>query len=180
MASVEITSSGDLNFSSDTNIVQVKDMTSEFALKLDTSNLTADRSFIFPDATGTATQIEQVVMKETLVSVDGTQTGVTLIFEAAADLGNFYPTQIVISPVAIDTVISVATLSVGSDDPSYKDVLSAVALTNLTTVDKFTVFDVDTIATAVPPSGRVCVNILTGAVATSYVLKIVVLGFYDK
>lgn len=111
------------------------------------------------------------------------KTGIDLKTVAATKIGTteigkrFVPCFIVIEIIAISGSVSVATGSVGTVADSYNDTMSATPLTGLTSVNKFLNI---TIASSKSIAGGTDIyyNVSVGAVATTSVGRVDIMGYY--
>ena len=109
-------------------------------------------------------------------NVDGTAAAATLIFTPGS---TFTPTNVVVTLTSVSGFVSVSSLSVGTNATSYNNILPISALTGLIGANISLNIPIVSAISSVSGGTGVFVNITTPAVATSFVLEVSVLGFYN-
>jgi hypothetical protein len=109
-------------------------------------------------------------------SIDGKTTGSTLLFTPAA---NFTPLMINFEVTSTTGFVTVSSCSIGTNGASYNNILPISALTGAIAASNILNFSLLSLISKVASGTGIYVNVTTGAVATTYVLKITLVGFYD-
>lgn len=121
--------------------------------------------------------VDSNFMAMTVENVDGTATASTKI--GTTDSGmRFVPIFINIEVTALSGFVTVASISVGTNATNYNDILAITPLTGLTSANTVLQLDANALLKSVPSATDIFVKITTGAVASSYTLRVSVLGFY--
>jgi len=111
-----------------------------------------------------------------LSGLDGKTTGSTLIF---TPISRFTPIFLTMELTSVSGFVTVASCSDGTNGASYNNILGISALTGVLAANNLLTFPIVTLVSSVASGTGVYVNITTGAVATTYVLKVSIKGFYD-
>jgi len=108
--------------------------------------------------------------------IDGKTTGPILLL---TPVGNFTPLMINFELTSTTGFAVVASCSIGTNGASYNNILPISALTGISVAGNILNFSLLTLISKVAAGTGIYVNVTTGAVATTYVLKITLVGFYD-
>lgn len=106
--------------------------------------------------------------------VVGTSTGTTAIFTAPNPM-IIYGTQILLK--ASSALISVCTLSIGSNASSYNNINSLVALTGFSTVENVLNISSNSQTIRLQTGDTVYCKVTIAALATTYDLQVILLGY---
>lgn len=113
-----------------------------------------------------------------LTNVNGKTTGAVTI-DTVDGSNRFYPTSVLFEVMAATLITVPPTVSVGSNSPSFNDIVAATSLTGLTALNKTVVMNLTAAAfTSVAAGGTLGINVTVGATATTCTLKVMVVGFY--
>ncbi len=137
-------------------------------------------SYYFNLATTSWLPLGRQVVKRSTVVVDGKTAGATTIYtlEPAGGL-NFYPTQIVMRAVNINTAIIKPTFSVGSNASTYDNIATGSLLNTLTSLLGITAQPLNVSTSPALAAGtQIKANVTVGATATAYTFYIDILGYY--
>lgn len=119
---------------------------------------------------------QSIIQKGASISaIDGTTTGSTLIFTPAA---LFTPTNIIVTLTGLTGFAVVASCSIGTNGASYNNILPITVLTGMSSVNNILNFPLSALISNVAASTGIYINITTGAVSTTYVLKATIIGYY--
>lgn len=115
-----------------------------------------------------------------VVTIDAKITGSTVINPTEGSR-RFYPVFATFEIIAASAIVGVPTLSLGTNSSTYNNIMTATALTGLTSVNKIlnTSNLLTVVADSVAPSTEIRVNVTVGAVSTTATLKVMLHGFYD-
>jgi len=108
--------------------------------------------------------------------IDGTATGSTLIFTPT---GNFTPQIITFELQSTTGFISVASASIGTNGSNYNNLLPISALTGIQVANNLLSFSLTSLISSITAGTGIFVNITTGAISTTYVLKVTITGIYN-
>jgi len=108
--------------------------------------------------------------------IDGKTTGSTLLF---TPISQFTPVSVTTELNSVSGFVTVASYSIGTNGASYNNILGISALTGVLAANNLLNFPVVTLVSSVASGTGIYVNITSGAVATTYVLKVSITGFYD-
>lgn len=111
-----------------------------------------------------------------VTGVVGTVQAATLIFTPAA---RFTPVSVVFELMSVTGFAVVATASIGTNSAAYNNLLVASALTGLSAANNIINFNVTALTSSVASGTGVYVNVSVAATATTYVLKVSIVGFYN-
>lgn len=109
-------------------------------------------------------------------AIDGTTTGPILLLTPS---GNFTPIMINFEVVSTTGFLVVASCSIGTNAASYNNILPISALIGAIAAANILNFSLLSLISKVASGTGIYVNVTTGATATTYVLKITLIGFYD-
>ncbi len=113
----------------------------------------------------------------TLTGIDGKTTGSTEIDTTSASL-RFVPMFIQIEPTTATAVVVPSSISIGTNSPNYNDILAITALTGLTSSNIMLQLTPAALSSSLAASTGVFVKVTTGATATTFTLRVSILGFY--
>lgn len=108
--------------------------------------------------------------------IDGTATGSTLVF---TPISRFTPISVTVELTSVSGFVTVASFSVGTNATSYNNILPVSALTGVTSANNLLTFPLAAVISSIDAGIGIYINVTTGAVATTYVLKCSINGFYD-
>lgn len=93
----------------------------------------------------------------------------------------FYPLFATFEVVSASAVISVATLSIGTNATTYNNILAATAMTGLTSANAMMQSGTLLVVAgaSIAPNTEIRVNVSVGYIATTANLKVLLHGFYD-
>jgi hypothetical protein len=114
------------------------------------------------------------------IAVNALSGTAVLIATTEASMGHFHPLFAAIKVTAVNTLVSVVALAIGTNSATYDNILTlaAAALIGLTAVDKMYPVMILPVIDSVAPSTGIYVKPSTLAVATTYTLVVHLLGFY--
>lgn len=112
----------------------------------------------------------------TLTGVDATATGATLI--DTTESGRFVPIFINLEATNVVGFTSVPSVSIGSNSPNFDDLLAITALTDVDTTNETTSPPLVSPYISHPSSTGLSINVTTAAVATTYTLRVTLVGIY--
>ncbi len=113
-----------------------------------------------------------------LDGIDGKTTGVTTIATTVAGK-RFYPLFVGAEVTTADTIAVAPTVSIGTNDASYNNLLTATALTGLTVVNALIgLVPITAAKLSVAPSTAIKANVTVGATATTCTIRVFAVGFY--
>jgi len=136
--------------------------------------------FMASVASADGVHIGGYLSKISVSGVNGKTQAATLIGTTENQGRRFYPLFIMVEVTAANTIAVAATASVGTNASSYNNVLTASALTGLTSANASLAFVPTLTAIAsVSPGTGIFLNVTTGATATTCTLKASVLGYYE-
>ena len=102
------------------------------------------------------------------------------VIDTTHTAGRFYPMWATFEVIEADTVLTVPTVSIGTNATSYNNILTASVLTGLNTLNKF--LNTSTLQTAVAdsvaPNTAIRVNVVLGAAGGECQLRVMLHGFY--
>lgn len=124
-----------------------------------------------------ATQYGMNLYSVTLTGLDLTQTGATKIGTTDAN-NRFVPLFAHIELTAVTGFTSVPSVSVGTNSPNYDNGIPITTLTNMNTVNQMVMQQYANLKKSVSAGTDVYVNVTTAAIATTYIGRITILGFY--
>lgn len=113
----------------------------------------------------------------TLTGLDGKTAASTKIDTTSIGL-RFVPMAIHIEPTTVTGLVSVSSLSIGTNSASYDNIVPITALTGLTSANIVLNLDPSLLSSSIATGTDIYVKITTVAVGTTYTLSISVLGFY--
>lgn len=117
-------------------------------------------------------------MVERIRNLDLTQAGTTIIFTPSFSGGVFfYSTDVIVQCTAINGLNNVASISIGTNDPLYNNIVAITPLTGLNSINTFIRIPI----TLCVPVGRdtgIFVNVTSPSVGTSQIATIFLEGFY--
>lgn len=108
--------------------------------------------------------------------LDGTTTGSTLIF---TPISRFTPISVTLELTSVTGFVTVASCSIGTNGASYNNLLGISALTGILSANNLLTFPITSLISSVASGTGIYVNITTGAISTTYILKVSITGFYD-
>lgn len=108
--------------------------------------------------------------------IDATVVASTMLFTTVAGF-TFLPTSIIVSANNVSGVISQPTLSIGTNALTYDNIFIA-SPTDLTITGTMDLFFTGSGSATVAPLTPIFINISVGAVATNYLINVVVGGVY--
>lgn len=111
-------------------------------------------------------------------SITGTSSGSTVIGTTENGTERFYPIFALMELTNMSGLISVATISLGTNSSTYDNIIPATVLTNLNAVNKFLKLDITSATASVAANTAIRINISGVAVATTYTLKVTIIGYY--
>jgi hypothetical protein len=112
----------------------------------------------------------------TKIDIDGKTTGATTIYTTLED-NRFVPLFINIESTSVSGVITPPTIAIGTNETSYNNIKSGTLLSANANNDTQNL-EVASVITSVAPSTDIKVNVTIGAVATTYILRVTLIGFY--
>lgn len=86
--------------------------------------------------------------------------------------------QVIIVPTEVDTLTVPADVSVGKTSPTYSDIVDTVSLYGLTTVDSYIILAPAVNANVLQPDDSLVLRVSTGATATTFTFKAIVVGLF--
>ena len=128
--------------------------------------------------TGNSVNVQNFVQMYTVTGVDGKVVAATKIMSTSGQ-GRFTPLSITFELANVAGYVSAITASVGTNAILYNDVMLAVAIPTITTVNSLQTNSLSTNAISIPPSTDVYLNITVAAVAGTFNLKVSITGFYN-
>lgn len=108
--------------------------------------------------------------------IDGKTTAPTLIF---TPISRFTPLSVTLELTSVSGFVTTASFSIGTNASSYNNILAISALTGVSNANNLLNFPMTTLISSVPIGTGIYVNVTTGAVETTYILKASITGFYD-
>lgn len=114
----------------------------------------------------------------TLEGVDGTSLASTPIF-TTENGRRFRVLSTIFELTNTSGFVSVATCSIGTNAVTYNNILAVTALTAVSTANAGLQQNILTVVDSIAPSTEVRVNISVAAVATTYFLKVTLIGYYQ-
>lgn len=121
--------------------------------------------------------VDSNFMAITVENVDGTAAASTKIGTTDAGM-QFVPIFVNVEVTALTGFVSVASLSIGTNATSYNDILVITPLTGVISANTILQVPANALLKSVPSATDIFVKITTGAIASSYTLRVSVLGFY--
>lgn len=114
-------------------------------------------------------------------NIDGKTTGATTVYTTSnPGSTRFYPIMIVVSLTGASGVTVPCTLSVGTNSSTYNNLLTATALTGVTTGSATQEFILNSaVLSSIGDAVDIKVNVTVGATATTYLIKVMVIGYYN-
>lgn len=111
--------------------------------------------------------------------INAKNTGATIIGTTRSANGLFFPIFAIFHVATANTIITPATISLGTNSATYNNILAASAMTGLTAQDTMLQFPLGTAAIApIAVSTGIYANITSGATATAMTMDITIFGFY--
>lgn len=113
-------------------------------------------------------------------TMDGKTTGTTTLFTTDNGTERFYPIITIFEITNGSAILSVGTISVGTNSATYNNIQAAAALTGLTATNNIIMFNSALSAiSSVAANTAVLSNITVGFTATTATLKVTIIGFYE-
>lgn len=109
--------------------------------------------------------------------IDGTEIS-TILIQTTNEDKIFAPQFVSVELQNLSGFVSVPTLQVGINEADYNNWLSSTVLTSMTTERQQNIYQIPNLALTAFGGTNIYVNITLGAVATSYLLRVSVQGFY--
>lgn len=109
--------------------------------------------------------------------IDGKTTGATVIGTTDPKM-RFVPLYVSAEPTGVSGLVTVSSLSVGTNSATFNNILVATALTGAITANFLVNTPITALSPSVVPGTSISVNITVGAVGTTYNLRVSVIGFY--
>lgn len=117
-------------------------------------------------------------MVERIRNLDLTQTGTTIIFTPSFSGGVFfYITDVFIECTSANGLNNAASISIGTNNPLYNNIIAITPLTGLTASNTFIRIPI-TLSVPVGRDTDIFVNIVSAAIGTSQSATIFLEGFY--
>lgn len=126
-----------------------------------------------------ATVSGQSMERFSVTGIDAKTTGATLIGTTRNTGERFYPVFIVVRTATADTVLAVASGSVGTNSTDYNNVVPITALTNLTTANLYLRWDITTATASIAANTGVYFKVTTGSTATAHTIDVHLVGYYQ-
>ncbi len=142
----------------------------------------SEQLFILTDNTPDAAVWRPIGMNTfrsyTKTGIDGTTTGSTTIFTTESGWGDFYITNCMVAPTSISGLVSVSTVSIGTNSSSFDNLVGTTLLTGLSSVTLFQPLTILANPILIPSSTAVTINVSGAAVAAAYTFKVILTGYY--
>ena len=110
--------------------------------------------------------------------INGTTAGIININTTNIS-GRFIPLFVIIEATNVSGFVTPPTITIGTTAGLNVDILVSNALTGVSLTGETIHFSTVTPSTSIPSSTGINVNILTGAVATTYTMTITLIGIYN-
>lgn len=120
-------------------------------------------------------QLERITKK----AINGAALASTLIGATRAGSGRFHPVFATFEVSAANAIISVTSLSIGTNATTYDDILAITALTGLSSLNKMLKTSILTALSSIAASTDIYVKVTTVAVATECKIDISLWGYYE-
>ena len=148
----------------------------QFAFILDTKS-----TFYFDSNTMQWMPLARFVIKKGNVVVDGKTAGNTSIYTLEPSNLNFYPTQIIVRAVNIDTAIIKPTISIGTNSPNYDNIATGSLLNTVTSLLGITT-QPQSVSTspALAAGSQIYARVSLAATAAAYTFKVDIAGYYES
>lgn len=120
-------------------------------------------------------QLERITKK----AIDGAALASTLIGATRAGSGRFHPVFVTFEVSAANAILSVTSLSIGTNAAAYDDILAITALTGLSALNKILQASILTAISSIAASTDIYVKVTTIAVATECKMDVSLWGYYE-
>jgi hypothetical protein len=128
-------------------------------------------------APGTKSSYATSLFVKRVTGVIATQTGPVAI--DTNDASFFRPVHIIVDLNTVSGLGTPPTISIGTNAASYNNILGLTALTSLTLNSSTLQFSLSGAVASVAQNDVINVNISIGAIATTYTINVLVIGFYE-
>lgn len=91
----------------------------------------------------------------------------------------FTPTMISLQLQSTTGFVTVASVSIGTNGASYNNILAISPMTAVISATNLLNFSLISLISTVAAGTGIYVNVTTPAVATTYVMKVIIMGVYD-
>mgnify|MGYP001562302960 CR=1 FL=1 len=120
-----------------------------------------------------------IVTRFSKTNISAPSTGATLIGTTENGTQKFYTLHILVSVRTANTILAVATCSIGTNGATYNNILPATALTGLTAANMYLRSEILTATGSVNANTEIYVNITVAATATAKQIDLHLLGYYE-
>lgn len=120
------------------------------------------------------------LVKLTKVNIDAKSIAATLIFTTKDSAERFYPLFVLIKVSSASSISLVPVASLGTNASSYNNIVTAITFTGLTSLNSMIKNDLGTsMISSVPPNTDIYMNITNGATATTMLIDVTLIGYYQ-
>lgn len=116
------------------------------------------------------------IVVESVSAIDGTAAAASTILTPGS---RFYPISVTFELTSVSGFAVVASASVGTNSTSFNNILAITALTSVSTANNILTVPLSSVIASVAASTAIAVKVTTPATATTYVLKVSLLGYYE-
>lgn len=112
-------------------------------------------------------------------SMSASSTGNTSLGRTENGMERFYPKFATIEVKAVSGIVSLGSISIGTNSTSYDNILSATLMTSLNAVNKVLTLDVVGVNGSIAPNTEIFVRVSGIVNAAVYTVEVTLFGFYQ-
>lgn len=122
-------------------------------------------------------EMPTIIVFPIATGIDGTAIANTTMGTTENGTRRFYPTAAMLTLTGVAGFLAVATASIGISGPNYTDILAAVALTGMSSLNNL-IRSALLSGVSVAPNTPIVLRISVGAAATTYTVRACLEGYY--